>query len=111
MASGKLDFATVVNTATNELQRNVLAVKREDIDVLIEALLTAKKIALYGVGREGLAMKGFAMRMFHLGLESFAVGDMTSSRVGDGDLLLASAGPGYFSTVEALCNKARENGR
>lgn len=36
-------------------------------DGLIEAIATSGRIAVYGCGREGLQMKGLAMRLFHLG--------------------------------------------
>ncbi len=79
-------------------------------DPLIDAILAAKRIALYGVGREGLQMKGFAMRLFHLGLDAHVVGDMTTPPLGAGDLLIVSAGPGAFSTVLALEGVARGAG-
>lgn len=47
-------------------------------------------------------MKALAMRLFHMGLDAHVVGDMTTPPVGKGDVLVISAGPGYFSTVAAL---------
>jgi len=73
-------------------------------------ILQAHRIACYGVGREGLMMKALCMRLMHLGLDAHVVGDMTAPPVGNGDLLLASAGPGSFSTVLALLGVAREAG-
>ena len=35
-------------------------------DDLIEAVVKARRICLYGAGREGLALRGFAMRLFHM---------------------------------------------
>ncbi len=76
----------------------------------VAEVAAAKRIALYGVGREGLQIKGFAMRLFHLGLRVAMVGDMTTPPVGAGDLLIVSAGPGGFSTVDALMGVARGAG-
>ena len=76
------------------------------VDRAVEAIARAQKIALYGVGREGLQIKGFAMRLFHLGLAAALVGDMTVPPIGKGDLLIVSAGPGDFSTVTALMGVA-----
>lgn len=73
-------------------------------------ILAAKRIACYGVGREGLMMKALCMRLMHLGLDAHVVGDMTTPPVGKGDLLLVSAGPGHFSTVSALMDVAQEAG-
>lgn len=67
-------------------------------------------LMLYGVGREGLMMKGLAMRLFHLGLRVSCVFEMTTPPISREDLLLLSAGPGTFSTVEALASIARSEG-
>jgi 6-phospho-3-hexuloisomerase len=80
------------------------------VDAAVALIATSKRVALHGVGREGLQMRGFAMRLFHLGLEASVVGDMTCAAVGPGDLLLVSAGPGHFGTIAALMQVARGSG-
>lgn len=62
----------------------------------------AGRVALYGVGREGLVMRSLAMRLYHAGKQAFVVGDMAAEPIGPGDLLIVSAGPGEFATVTAL---------
>jgi 6-phospho-3-hexuloisomerase len=80
------------------------------VDQAVEEIARAGRIALYGVGREGLQIKGFCMRLFHLGRSVAMVGDMTTPSLGAGDLLIVSAGPGFFSTVAALMGVARRGG-
>lgn len=79
---------------------------------LTEEVVRAKRnrIVLHGVGREGLMMRAFAMRLYHLGLDAHCLGDMTCPPVGAGDLFLASAGPGSFSSVDALITTAKDAG-
>ncbi|WP_246731419.1 SIS domain-containing protein [Methylocapsa sp. S129] len=79
-------------------------------DALVDAIVAAKRIAIYGAGREGLQMDGFAMRLFHLGLDVHVVGDMTVPPLGPGDLLLVSSGPGASNIGDALIAVAREAG-
>jgi len=79
-------------------------------DALIEAIVAAKRIAIYGAGREGLQTDGFAMRLFHLGLDVHRVGDMTTPPIGPGDLLIVSSGPGASNIGDALIRVAREAG-
>jgi 6-phospho-3-hexuloisomerase len=79
-------------------------------DPLIEAILNSKRLALHGLGREGLQMRGLAMRLFHMGLDVHVVGDMTVPPLGPGDLLFVSVGPGYLETTQALMNVARKAG-
>ena len=80
------------------------------VDALCDELCAARRIATYGVGREGLMMRALCMRLAHLGLDAHVVGDMTTPPLRTGDLLLVSAGPGWFSTVEALLGVARGAG-
>ena len=79
----------------------------------IKALNKKKKTNsafLHGVGREGLMMKGLAMRLFHMGISVHCIGDMTTPPITRGDLLLVSAGPGNFATVKALTEVAHGAG-
>jgi 6-phospho-3-hexuloisomerase len=96
--------------AIAELTDVINRIDTAQVDVLIEILAKVNRVVLYGVGREGLMMKALAMRLFHLGLDAHVVGDMTTPPVGKDDVLLVSAGPGYFSTVEALMGVAHNAG-
>ncbi|PIN11921.1 6-phospho-3-hexuloisomerase [Handroanthus impetiginosus] len=84
------------------------------LTILLEEISAASrrggKIFVYGVGREGLMLKALCMRLFHLGLSAHCVFDMTTPPISSPDLLIASAGPGGFSTVDAICGVARSSG-
>jgi len=79
-------------------------------DDLIEAVIKAKRICLYGAGREGLALRGFAMRLFHMGRDAHVVADMTTPPVGPGDLLIVTAGQGWLPTAETFMEIAKSAG-
>jgi len=96
--------------AVTELTEVINHIDPSQVKTLVENIASAKRLVLYGVGREGLMIKALAMRLFHLGLAAHVVGDMTTPPVGADDLLIVSAGPGYFSTVEALVTIAQEAG-
>lgn len=75
-----------------------------------EAIATARRVMVYGCGREGLMMRALAMRLHHLGREVCVQGDMTAFPLGAGDLFLCAAGPGELSTGSALCRVAHAAG-
>jgi 6-phospho-3-hexuloisomerase len=104
------DVRRLAQDALDEVGAVFAALTPDATAVLVEEIVRAKRLALYGVGREGLMMKAFAMRLSHLGLDAHVVGDMTTPPVGPGDLLITSAGPGGFSTVLALMGVAKEAG-
>lgn len=104
------DYAGLGARASAEIAEALERVDPAQAGEAVEMIAGAKRIALYGVGREGLMMRGLAMRLFHLGRDAHVVGDMSTPPVGGGDLLIVSAGPGYFSTVSALIGTARAAG-
>jgi 6-phospho-3-hexuloisomerase len=79
-------------------------------DAFVDAIVAAKRIAIYGAGREGLQMDGFAMRLAHMGRDVHLVGDMTTPPIGRGDLLIVSSGPGASNIGDALIRVARDAG-
>jgi 6-phospho-3-hexuloisomerase len=103
-------MTTLYRQALDDLGRVFDRIDHAAVQRAVAEIAAADRIALYGVGREGLQIKGFAMRLFHLGRKVSVVGDMTTPHLGAGDLLIVSAGPGHFSTVEALMGVAKRDG-
>ncbi len=103
-------FHEMAQTAIAEIAGVLARTDSDQAERMCSEILQARRIACYGVGREGLMMKALCMRLMHLGLEAHFVGDMTTPPIGPGDLLIASAGPGAFSTVLALQGVAQDAG-
>ncbi|MDX8436717.1 6-phospho-3-hexuloisomerase [Mesorhizobium abyssinicae] len=97
-------------SALEELGGVLAKVDGASIDAACEVLVGAGRIAVYGCGREALQVKGFAMRLYHLGLPVSVVGDMTTPPLGKGDVFLVSSGPGETTTVLTLIRVARDAG-
>ena len=103
-------FHEMARTALSEIDGVLSRTSVDAAERMCAETLKARRIACYGVGREGLMMKALCMRLMHLGLDAHFVGDMTAPPIGDGDLLIESAGPGAFSTVLALQGVAHRAG-
>ena len=96
--------------AADEIRAAVAAMDEGNMQAMVAELARAARVVCYGVGREGLMMRAVAMRLYHMGLDAHVVGDMSCPPVGPGDLLIVSAGPGGFSTVNGLISVARGAG-
>ncbi|KAF0893380.1 hypothetical protein E2562_024203 [Oryza meyeriana var. granulata] len=94
-------IAAVFSASADPTARSVL------VSEIAAAAERGGRVFVHGVGREGLMMRALCMRLAHLGLPAHCVGDVTAPPASSGDLLLASAGPGTFSTVDAICGVAR----
>ena len=105
-----MTLAARIAQAAAELTAAAAGTDPAELAALVETLATARRIATFGCGREGLMMRALTMRLYHLGLDIHVVGDMSCPPLGPGDLLLVCSGPGRLSTVAALIGQARAAG-
>ena len=77
-----------------------------NIATLITAINTANRIFIIAAGRSGFSMRSTAMRLMHLGLNVFFVGDTTTPAITKGDLLIAASGSGTTSIIVRAAQKS-----
>jgi 6-phospho-3-hexuloisomerase len=82
----------------------------EDTEKFIRELLNAKRVYVIGAGRSGLVAKAFAMRLMHLGLHAYVVGETITPALNKGDVIVIFSGSGRTKTVADLAETAREIG-
>jgi 6-phospho-3-hexuloisomerase len=70
----------------------------------------ARRILVYGVGRNGLVLQAFAMRLMHLDLQGHFVGQLAAPPIANGDLLVAASAVGRLPTADALIGSAKAAG-
>ncbi|QMV42731.1 6-phospho-3-hexuloisomerase [Cohnella cholangitidis] len=92
-----------------ELTRSFTNVRQQDVQDLIREIVQAKRVFIYGLGRERLMLQAFGMRLMHLGIHVHIVGDVTTPAIQAGDLWITSSGTGRLATVEALMNIVKDS--
>jgi len=98
-------------TAIFDEMRGVFARMPPDAPAqLAREIAKARRILVYGVGRNGLVLQSFAMRLMHLGLDGHFVGQLSTPPVGPGDLLFMALALGRLPTGEAIVNSAKAAG-
>jgi len=60
----------------------------------------SRRIFVYGAGRSGLVAKAFAIRLVHLGFQTFVIGETITAPVKKGDLVIIISGSG--ETIPAV---------
>jgi 6-phospho-3-hexuloisomerase len=99
-----------LETMLAEMRAVFAAMAADSVPLLAGEILRARRVALYGAGRNGLAVQGFAMRLAHLGREAQFVGQLAAPPIGPGDLFLAAVALGRLPTADALAASARAAG-
>lgn len=101
---------THIQTIIEELTLTVEAIDATETKELADAVLQANRIFLAGAGRSGLMGKAFVMRLMHMGLDAYVVGETVTANLRDGDLLIVGSGSGETKTLIPIVEKAQQLG-
>jgi len=83
-----MNYSGLVTEVLAENRQVLEAVNPDQVESFVQEILKAKTIHLYGMGRMQLSVRAFAMRLKHMGIDTYVVYDTTSPRIGPGDLLI-----------------------
>jgi 6-phospho 3-hexuloisomerase len=75
-------------------------VTQDDVENIVQSFFKANRIFVYGAGRSGLVSKAFAIRLVHLGFQTFVIGETIGAPVKKGDLVCIVSGSG--ETIPAV---------
>ncbi|UZJ79874.1 6-phospho-3-hexuloisomerase [Fictibacillus sp. KU28468] len=79
----------------------------QEAEMLVDEILKAKKIFVAGAGRSGLMGKSFAMRMMHMGLDSYVIGETVTPNLTEDDLIIFGSGSGETKSLISMAEKAK----
>ena len=82
----------------------------ESIQKFEDIIIDAKNIFVTGAGRSGLAAKAFAMRLMHLGLSAYVVGETISPAIYEDDCIVAISGSGETNTIVSAARISKNRG-
>ena len=82
----------------------------EAIEKFEDIIIGSKNIFVTGAGRSGLAAKAFAMRLMHLGLSAYVVGETISPAIYEDDCIVAISGSGETNTIVSAAKIAKNRG-
>jgi 6-phospho-3-hexuloisomerase len=77
---------------------------------LIKEVEAAPRIFGCATGRSGFILRGFLMRLMHLGFQVYFVGETVTPRIRPGDLLLAISGSGETPQTREIQRRANTVG-
>jgi len=95
-----------LDTVLAEIHGVATRIDRTQLDALASALLAAERIFVTGEGRSGFMARAFAMRLMHLGLPVFVIGETTTPAVRGGDTVVAVSGSGSTGGTVRVAQQA-----
>lgn len=80
-----------IHQKTNSILNSV---STDDLKKIVNLFFDANRIFVYGAGRSGLVARAFAIRLVHLGFQTFVIGETIGAPIKKGDLVILISGSG-----------------
>lgn len=101
------EYAKIV---LDELTHTLTHIDKESAEKFVELVDDAKEVFCAGAGRSGFEIKGFAMRLMHMGIQSYVVGETCTPNIDENGLLVIGSGSGSTKSLVNHAQKAKEVG-
>jgi 6-phospho-3-hexuloisomerase len=105
-----MNITQYLEEVVQEVRKTIDLIPELEAEKLLNNILESKKIFVSGAGRSGLMGKSFAMRMMHMGIDAYVVGETVTANLEKGDLLIIGSGSGETNTLIAIAEKAKKLG-
>lgn len=93
-----------------ELTQSLQLISENEAEKLMDSITESNKIFVAGAGRSGFIGKSFVMRMMHMGIDAYAVGETVTANLEEDDLLIIGSGSGETKTLVSIAEKAKKLG-
>ncbi|CAI8703298.1 6-phospho-3-hexuloisomerase [Priestia megaterium] len=93
-----------------ELKHSADLIADEEAEKLVNGILESKKVFVAGAGRSGFMAKSFAMRMMHMGIDSYVIGETVTPNFEKEDILIIGSGSGETKSLVSMAEKAKSIG-
>ena len=104
-----VEIKTSIAQILLEIKFVLSKVDQIQVDMLTKKILSSRRIIASGAGRVGMAVRCFVMRLKHLGLDAYILGDANVPALGQEDLFLVCSGSGETQTIYELTRIAQKN--
>ena len=101
---------TSIRAILDNIERAQEFLDEQAIEEFEDIIINSKNIFVTGAGRSGLAAKAFAMRLMHLGLSAYVVGETISPAIYEDDCIVAISGSGETNTIVSAAKIAKNRG-
>ena len=105
-----LKFTEALDQMHQELGGVLSQLTPEMAETLIRELKAAPRIFGCAAGRSGFILRGFLMRLMHLGFNVYFVGETITPRIRPGDLLIVMSGSGETAQPREMQRRANSVG-
>ena len=99
-----------IDQILEEIKDVIEKVDEEQVKKIMNVFKKGTRIFVDGEGRSGFQAKGFAMRLMHIGYNSYVMGETITPALKKGDIFLAISGSGKTKNILSNAKAAKDLG-
>ena len=92
---------------TDEISSCLADLDEDQLEALEKEIRASRRIFVAGAGRSLLMIKAVAMRLMHMGFDTYVAGETITPAIGEKDLLLIASGSGTTATLKVMAEKGK----
>jgi 6-phospho-3-hexuloisomerase len=96
-----------IRAIVKELDKTLENISFEKQSEMAEMILKANRVFVAGAGRSGMMARCFAMRLMHMGIQVYMVGEVVTPSLAAGDLLIITSGSGTTGSLVKMAEKTK----
>lgn len=105
-----METSQYLSEVIKELQFVPQLISDTESEQLIHSIAAANKVFVAGAGRSGFMIRSLAMRLMHMGIQAYVVGETVTPGLSEGDLLIIGSGSGETKSLASMADKAKKLG-
>lgn len=99
-----------IGVIIEELDHTLRSIAFNEQEKMADQILKARQIFVAGAGRSGMMARCFTMRLMHMGLQAYMVGEVVTPCIEAGDLLIIASGSGETASLVNMAKTAKKLG-
>ncbi len=104
------DYKNAAGVILNEIEEVFSRVAVEEIDRLVDELIGAEKVFIFGTGRTFMHLQSLGKRLAQMGFDCQVVGSVNEKPIGPGDVLLIASASGETRLPVEIARTAKRAG-
>lgn len=105
-----MDNSEYAKIIVDELNQTLSRISAKDADAFVSIVNQSDEVFVCGAGRSGFMARGFCMRLMHMGVKSYMVGETVTPNIKARDVLVVCSGSGETKSLVSMAEKAKSLG-
>ena len=101
------DIPAYMLQMAESIHRTADLLQKVETTAFFQRMLTANRVYVAGAGRSGIIARAFALRLLHLGVDVYVVGETITPALKPGDTLVVFSGSGETHSIASICETVK----